>query len=235
MTFLCSIRSRLLGLAFAAVFPLAVVMMAALWLQWRSDRDTATEHAVNEARLLAAQVDDRIGAIEDLLSVVGQAVSFDPADRSANNALLRKVRSELPTGSSQILLFDRDGDNIGTSQEDPDNPPPNARDRIYFREALADHTPALGEPITVRSGHRVINVARPIKDATGRIRAVLTVGPRLDSFQDAMKLHALPPDSAITIINAQGIILAADKSERIGHQGDWATSRSAWPPGRAAT
>jgi diguanylate cyclase (GGDEF)-like protein/PAS domain S-box-containing protein len=220
MTFLCSIRSRLLGLAFAAVFPLAVVMMAALWLQWRSDRATATEHAVNEARLLAAQVDDHIGAIENLLSVVGQAVSFDPADRSANDALLRKVRSELPNGNSQILLFDPDGNNIGTSQ-DRDYPPPNAHDRVYFREALADHTPAVGEPIVVRSGHRVINVARPIKDATGRIRAVLTVGPLLDGFQDALKLHALPPNSAITVINAQGIVIAADKPERIGRQGDW--------------
>ena len=58
MTFLCGIRSRLLGLAFAAVIPLAVIMTAALWSQWRSDRAAAAEHAVNEARLLAAQVDD---------------------------------------------------------------------------------------------------------------------------------------------------------------------------------
>jgi hypothetical protein len=101
--------------------------MAALWLQWRSDGSAATEHAVNEARLLAAEVDDHIGAIENL-SVVGQAVSFDLADRSANDALLRKVSSELPNGGSQILLFDPDGNNIGTSL-DPDYPPPNASRR----------------------------------------------------------------------------------------------------------
>jgi len=63
MTLLCSIRSRLLGLAFAAVIPLAVIMTAALWSQWRSDRAAVTEHAINEARLLAAQVDDQISAI----------------------------------------------------------------------------------------------------------------------------------------------------------------------------
>jgi diguanylate cyclase (GGDEF)-like protein/PAS domain S-box-containing protein len=220
MNLLCSIRSRLLGLAFAAVFPLAVVMMAALWLQWRSDRDAAAEHAVNEARLLAAQIDDRVRAIEDLLTVVGQAVSFDPADRSANDALLRKVRAELPSGSSQILLFDLDGNNIGTSQ-DPDYPRPNARDRVYFREALAGHTPAVGVPILVRSGRWVVNVSRPIKDAAGETRAVLTVGPVLDDLQAALRLHALPPDSAITVINAQGIVIAADRSEMIGRRGDW--------------
>ena len=42
---LCSIRSRLLGLAFAAVIPLAALMMAALWSQWQSDRVAATERA----------------------------------------------------------------------------------------------------------------------------------------------------------------------------------------------
>ena len=86
MSFLCSIRSRLLGLAFAAVVPLAVVLLAALWMQWRSDRAAAAEHAVNEARLLAAQIDDHISAIENLLSVVGQAVSLNPADRFPRGA-----------------------------------------------------------------------------------------------------------------------------------------------------
>jgi diguanylate cyclase (GGDEF)-like protein/PAS domain S-box-containing protein len=220
MGLLCSIRSRLLGLAFAAVFPLAAVMMAALWLQWRNDRAAAAEHAVTEARLLAAQIDDRIGAIDNLLSVVGQAVSFDPAERSANDALLRKVRTEQPSGSSHILLFDLDGNNIGTSQ-DPDYPRPNAGDRAYFLEAIAGHSPAVGVPILVRSGRWIVNVSRPIKDAAGRIRAVLTVGPVLDDFQDALKLHALPPDSAITIVNSQGVVIATDKTDMIGQRVTW--------------
>ena len=128
MTYFCSIRSRLLGLALAAVIPLAVLMTAALWIQWRSDRTAAAEHAVNEARLLAGQVDDHISALENLLSVLGQAVSFDPADRGANDALLRKVKGELPNGNSHILLFDVEGSNIGTSQ-DPNYPRPSAKDR----------------------------------------------------------------------------------------------------------
>jgi diguanylate cyclase (GGDEF)-like protein/PAS domain S-box-containing protein len=220
MTFLGSIRSRLLGLAFAAVIPLAAVMMAALWIQWRNDRAAAAEHAINEARLLAAQIDDHISAIENLLTVVGQAVSYDPADHRDNDLLLQKVRRELSNIDSHILLFDLDGNNIGTSQ-DPDYPRPNAHDRAYFREALADHSPAVGDPILVRSGRRILNVARPVKDTTGRIRAVLTVGPVLDGFRETLKLHALPPGSAISIINVQGIVIAADTGNWIGRRGDW--------------
>jgi diguanylate cyclase (GGDEF)-like protein/PAS domain S-box-containing protein len=204
------------------VIPLAVIMTAALWSQWRSDRAAAAEHAVNEARLLAAQVDDHISATENLLSVLGQVVSFDPADRSANDTLLRKVKSELPDSSSHILLFDLEGINIGTSQ-DPDYPRPNARDRSYFREAMADHTPAVGEPILVRSGHRILNLARPIKDETGRIRAVLTVGPVLDRFQDILKLHALPAGSVVNIINQSGVVIAGNliQQQLIGQQVNW--------------
>jgi diguanylate cyclase (GGDEF)-like protein/PAS domain S-box-containing protein len=222
MTYFCSIRSRLLGLALAAVIPLAALMTAALWIQWRSDRTAAAEHAVNEARLLAGQVDDYISALENLLSVLAQAVSFDPADRGANDALLRKVKSELPNGNSHILLFDVEGSNIGASQ-DPDYPRPSAKDRVYFREALADQAPAVGVPMLVRSGRLVINVARPIKDSAGRIRAVLTVGPVLDHFQDILGLHALPAGSVINIINMHGIVIAGSAVEQrlIGQRADW--------------
>ena len=86
---------------------------------------------------------------------------------------------------------------------------------------MANHSPAVGDPIIVRSGRRVVNLSRPVKDATGRIRAVLTVGPVLDGFQDTLKLHALPPGSAISIINQQGVVIASDRSDWIGQRGDW--------------
>jgi diguanylate cyclase (GGDEF)-like protein len=218
-----SIRSRLLGLALAAVVPLAVLMAGALWMQWRDERAAATEHAINEARILAAQVDDHIANIEILLGILAQSVSYDPADFRENDILLQKVRREmLATVDSHILVFDFDGNNIGTSQE-PDYPRPNAHDRRYFREALADQSPAVGEPIKVRSGRWVLNVARPIKDTTGKIRAVITAGPVLDHFQQALELNDLPPRSVVSITNADGVVLAGTGAEQklIGQHVDW--------------
>ncbi len=194
-------------------------MMAALWSQWQSDRVAATERAAHEARILASEVDDHISALQNLLSGLVKAVSYDPADRSANDALLRKVQEELSGFDSHLLLFDVDGNNIGTSSSS-DHPPPNARDRTYFREALADHVPAVGDPILVRSGHWVINVARPVKDETGKIRAVLTVGPVLDHFQDTLRLHGLPPGTAISIISSRGFVIAANGGDWIGRRRD---------------
>jgi hypothetical protein len=60
MNLLCSIRSRLLGLMLAAVIPLAALIGYGIWSQWENDRAAAAERAINEARLLAAEVDDHI-------------------------------------------------------------------------------------------------------------------------------------------------------------------------------
>jgi diguanylate cyclase (GGDEF)-like protein/PAS domain S-box-containing protein len=218
----CSIRSRLLGLVLAAVIPLAALIGYGVWSQWESDREAAAKRAVNEARLLAAQVDDHVSDLESLLAALSPTLSTDPADRLANDALLRKVKAEIGTIDSQILLFAPDGTNIGSSQA-PDYQRPNARDRTYFREAMAGHSPAVGDPILVRSGRWIINLARPIRDETGEIRAVLTVGPVLDHLQDALKLGMLPPGSAVNIVNAQGIVVAwsADDRNMIGRQVAW--------------
>jgi diguanylate cyclase (GGDEF)-like protein len=214
MKLLSSIRSRLLGLALAAALPLAALMAGALWLQWRIDRSNATEHAIDEARLLAAQVDDHISDTESLLAVLGQSLSYDPADRQENDVLLQKVKRELPNIDSHILLFDLEGNNIGSSQA-PDYPRPNAHDRKYFREALANHHPAVGEPIVVHSGRRILNVAYPVKDTTGRIRAVVTLGPVLDRLQDILKVHELPAGSIITIVDMEGTFIAGSSGAPI--------------------
>jgi diguanylate cyclase (GGDEF)-like protein/PAS domain S-box-containing protein len=222
MRLLYSIRSRLLGLVLAAVLPLAALMAWALWSQWQEDRTDAAERAINEARLFAGQIDDHVSDIESLLSAVGQAVSYDPADRQENDILLQKVKREIPNFDSHILLFDLDGNNIGSSQE-PDYPRPNAHDRTYFREALAGHSPAVGDPILVRSGRWILNVSFPIRDTTGKIRAVVTAGPVLDRFQEILRIHALPPRSVVNVVNDKGVVIAGtaiDKST-IGTQADW--------------
>src|SRR5262249_42048909 len=62
-----SIRSQLLGLVVATVVPFTALIGAGLWSQWRSDQAAAIQRASDEARLLAAQVDDHIGNLANLL------------------------------------------------------------------------------------------------------------------------------------------------------------------------
>ena len=91
-----SIRSQLLGLVLATVVPFTALIGFGVWKQWQDDQTAAIQRAVSEARLVAVQVDDHIGNLQGLLTGLARAVSTDPADVAANDALLRRAKAELP-------------------------------------------------------------------------------------------------------------------------------------------
>jgi len=85
------IRSHLLGLVLATVVPFTALVGVGLWNQWQHDQARAIEGAINEARLLAAQVDDHIGELELFLSGLTRAVSASIADAAANYDLTDRL------------------------------------------------------------------------------------------------------------------------------------------------
>src|SRR5215472_14647550 len=112
-----SIRSQLLGLVVATVVPFTALIGTGLWSQWRTDQAAAIQRACDEARLIVAQVDDHIGNLTNLLIGLSQAVSTYPADVAANDAMLRRVKADLPAFVGNIAVFSLDGFNIGTSSQ----------------------------------------------------------------------------------------------------------------------
>ena len=129
-----SIRSQLLGLVVATVVPFTALIGIGLSSQWQNDQAAAIQRAMNDARLVAAQVDDYIGNVENLLTGLSPAVSPNPADTAANDALLRQLKAELPAYISNVMVFAPDGSNIGTSS---DAGRYFAGDRPHFIRALA--------------------------------------------------------------------------------------------------
>src|SRR4029077_7274245 len=112
-----SIRSQLLGLVLATVIPFTGLIGGGLLNQWKSNQAAAIERALNEARLLASQVDDYLGNLDNLLTGLSQAVSPDPAATAENDEVLRRARAELPSMVASVLLFAPDGTNIGSSSD----------------------------------------------------------------------------------------------------------------------
>jgi diguanylate cyclase (GGDEF)-like protein/PAS domain S-box-containing protein len=202
-----SIRSQVLGLVFATVIPFAGLIGVGLWSQWQSDHAAAFRRALADARLLASQVDDHIGNLENLLVGLGGALSTDPADIAANDRVLRKAKSELPEFISNIQVFDLEGRNIGTSSDYSGRL--SAAHRSYFRDTLERKTTSVGEVNRGRPHNQwVVSMARPIADENGRLRAVIAVGTRLDHFQQALRLSDLPEGSVVRIINEKAIVVA---------------------------
>jgi len=207
MALLGSIRGKLLALVLAAVVPFLALMGAGLWGQWHGTQAAARQGALNDARILAAQVDDHIGNLEHLLAGLSRAVSTDPADTLANDALLRQVKAELPDFINGIALFSLAGENIGSSWEASGRA--NAVDRSHFRQVLGGRRLAIGDAhVGGNSRQWVVNIARRVEDREGRLRAVLAAGTRLEHFQDALRVSGLPPGSVVRIVNEGGIVVA---------------------------
>ena len=204
----CSIRARLLGLVVATIVPFSILIGAGLWNQWHSESAAANQRALNEARLIAAQVDDHIGNLESLMVGLSRAVSTNPADVKANNAILRQAKSELPDFVNQIVLSSLDGHSIGTSFA-ADGVSIYSGNYPHFRKIIAGERLSIGEAVRGRtSGDWIINVSRPIEDQDGRLRGVLTVGTLLKHFHGALRLDTLPTDSVIRIVDENRIVIA---------------------------
>jgi diguanylate cyclase (GGDEF)-like protein/PAS domain S-box-containing protein len=219
------IRSRLWGLVIATIIPFTVLIGAGIGIRWRSDQATAIAQAISEARLLASQIDDHIGNLENLLTGLREAVSTDPRDVAANDALLRRVKGGLPDFYSHIALFAPDGTNIGTSSN-TSAARADAKGHVYFEQALAGQDLTIGDVAFGTTAQRwLLSVARPIKDASGQVRAVLAVGTLLEHFQDALRIQSLPEGTIVTVLNEKGIVLArsVDGARWIGQ------NASSWP------
>ncbi len=207
-----SIRSRLLVLVLATVVPFMALVGAGLWSQWREDRAAAVERALNEARLLGAQLDDHISNLENLLAGLSRAVSMDPADTSANDALLRQIKIKLPKFVGNILLYSLDGTNIGTSSISGIGRPDASR-LSFFHDVLANQRLSIGEVIRAQlTGEWVLAAGYPVEGRGGRSRGVIAIGTRLKLFQNAFRMQGLPPGSVVRIVNERGIVVAQSEN-----------------------
>jgi diguanylate cyclase (GGDEF)-like protein/PAS domain S-box-containing protein len=212
-----SIRSRLLALVVATVIPFTVLIGAGVWSQWQSDQAAAIQQNINEARILAAQIDDHIGNLENLLTGLSEAVSVNPRDTEANDVLLRRVREQLPSHVAQVSVYSPEGVNIGSS--DSANGRVNSSGRAYLEQVVAGARLSIGDVVVGRVSHRwLINFGRPIEDREGRLRAVLVVGTWLDEFPKALRLQELPEGTIVTVVNDKGIVVcrSVDGAEWIG-------------------
>src|SRR5580704_9208346 len=207
-----SIRSRLLVLVLATVVPFVALVGIGLWSQWQEDQAAAIERALNEARLLAAQLDDHLSNLESLLVGLSQAVSPNPADTSQNDVVLRQIKSKLPDFVGNILLFSVDGTNIGTSSVSGIGRP-TGNGRAFFQGVLAGKRLAIGDVVlTQLTGKWVVDIGYPVEDQAGHLRGVLAIGTWLKLFQDAFRMEGLPPGSVVRIVNEHGIVVAQSEN-----------------------
>ena len=193
------IFSRLLYLTMATVLPFVALATGLLWDQWQREQSAALREVWVQSRAVASEIDNQLSNFQTLLTALSHSLSIDPADTASNDAKLWHIKAELPqhlSAISNILLFRRDGHNIGTSM----NGQPTrifVGDRDYFKAALAGDNFAIGEPVQGRrTGQWVVPLARPIYGEGGQVSAILVIGIEATHFQHALDPAIFPPTAS---------------------------------------
>ena len=197
-------RSRRVGLA-AATLSLAALLAAISSTQFRGGDGGDRHLALNAARSIAARINMQFGGIEKLLDELSGAVSTDPVDMDANDAILRRAKSEQSRAIANIFLLTLDGRNIGNAEGQH----PGGGDRAYFRRALASGSLVAGDPIRSRSNLGwVIPVARPVKDSRGDIGGVLVVAVYQKEFREMLGPNEIPTDWVVRVFTDNAVEVA---------------------------
>lgn len=211
--FSASISRRLILLVLALGLPFIVYVGLSATRQAATDRDEASERMVSLARLVAARVDDYVSDMAGAIALSSHGVTVDPAYTAANDAFLQGLRDELPPSMNNIDVWTPDGQNVGVLDRARRDLDLDSADRPDLRAALA--LPALsidGPQRSTANNEPVAIFARPLRDAAGRIRGVVTASSRLTELAGLLDPKGVAPaPTVVTLVNAAGIVLARNR------------------------
>jgi len=211
------IRERLVLLVLAMLLPW-IALFATTYASYQRDLERDTRGRLRDvASQVGARVDDQLGTVEGLLLAVAEGASADTGSIARNDAILRRLRGELPPYITNLALWGADGRNIGSSDADP----VRARKmevaaHRFFREALAGTQLTVGRPIESReTGSWSLTIARRIRQ-DGTVTGVASVSARLDSLGRYLAVAGSGESSSIiTLVDDDGTVLARAGGTRI--------------------
>jgi len=204
------IRERLVLLVLAMLLPW-IALFATTYLSYQRDHNHDTRTRLTGlAAQVGARVDDQLGTIEGLLLAVAEAASTDSADVASNDAMLRRIRSQLPPYIANFALWSGEGRNIGSSSDDPSGARGlEVTSHRFFREALAATRLSVGRPIESREmGGWSLTLARRIRQ-NGAVAGVASVSARLDSLARFLAVgDTASAPTVITLLDEDGSVIA---------------------------
>jgi hypothetical protein len=107
------LRSVSLKVAVACL-SLVVLLGTALWFQFHREHTATRQLVLSSARTAAARIDAHLADLEHLLRNISIAVSTNPGNVDSNDAVLRRIQSELPKSIANILLLTLEAETLAT-------------------------------------------------------------------------------------------------------------------------
>ena len=204
-----SIRARLLLLVLALGLPFLAYIAIEAANEARADRELAKERSLAVARVVAARLDDYVGDVNQLLATLSHVVAIGPEHASENDTLVREMQPDLPSYINNVAMWTLSGANVGSLDPQARVKGFSVADRRYFKDAISSRTLSLEAPIVARTNGELVAIfARPVVRGDS-VLGVVSASTQLKHVQGLLDREvSLAKDSVITVIDAQGIVLA---------------------------
>ncbi|HET6681417.1 MAG TPA: PAS domain S-box protein [Gemmatimonadaceae bacterium] len=204
------IRARLMLVVLAMVLPWLALTLLSLRDFRRERRLDAEGRVLEVARLLAARVDDQIGAVDALLVSLAQSLPVTPSAAAANDDLLSRIRVQLPPYFNLLGVWDSTGANVGSSEDSTRQARAVAAGELaFFNDAMSTGSLAVGEAVRgPMRGAWTLSIGRPIiRDE--RAVGVVSATARLEQLGELLlTADDLPGQWVITLLSRDGLVLA---------------------------
>ncbi len=201
-----SIRKKLLLLILAVLLPWAGMIVKDGLDHRTRELEGAKNAAILMAQSLSAQQEQIAAGTRQLLSTLAQSPQVQSLDAEACNKFLRKLRDQNPIYSN-IGVVTPDGNMLAnTIHFEPGSL--NISDRNYIKDAIRTLDFSPGEYIVGRiSNVPSINYGYPVLNAGKQLIAIVYAGFRLTGYDGFIKKANLPQDSAVVVLDRQGLRL----------------------------
>ena len=204
--FLSSLRARLLLLVVIAILPTFGLILYSTTEQQRLAAMQAHAEALRLVRIASESHRHLIDEGRRLLTVLAKVPEVRGGDPGTCRALFADLVKRFPLYTNASAAHPN-GDVFCSGL--PLAAPVNFADRPYFRRTLETRDFTVSEYQIGRiSGKPVVTLSYPSVDASGVVRAVVSLGLGLDWLGELAAESQLPPGSSITIIDRAGTILA---------------------------
>jgi HAMP domain-containing protein len=204
---------------------LAVALMPAIAIQALHEYDLrrgreveVREQALNLAKLAAAEQQQTVSGIRQVLIAMSEVPAIRAMDGAACNAYLAAVKQQYPAFIT-FIATDLNGRSFCTDTGGKVSV--NIAARPYFARVLKTGAFTVGEySIGLSTGRRVIQFALPFYGDDGRMGGVIVAALSLDWLADHIAQKSAPAGAALAITDRNGTYLARypDNEKYVGKQ-----------------
>lgn len=210
------LHRQLIQLVAVAVLPMAVLAIAGVLVLVQQQRNEIRRTSLDAVRAMTTAVDNElrlsIAALEALAATLRQQDNdFSRFHKAARDVLLLRRSWET------IALSDRAGVQLVNTRAPLGAPLSGTLDRPSFERVVRERRPAVGALVRNSTGEMVFPVRVPVVMG-GQVRFVLSAGIRQEALRQIIDQHKLPPDSVVSIMDAQGRIAvrSRDQAQHLG-------------------